>query len=450
MYGNCHSYRGCLGLNTSLVLWGVLAVCMNCCCGGFAEIIDEAGQATAENLEFPLLNPPSPELPPAQNAGGPQRFALRDSARISSASAMRNSKSATTCPLPCSAWNWWHVDTGGPLASGYGIPSTSNSAYPALPGTFYYSLETSPEMDCRVGPVSKVGAYSDVRFRDSGVPMRPFYPNDTCWLQQGYLWALSDYGLFKAGAVTRRFGLDWDGSWWGNTAYFDGFMMAQESGASWEVTPEMSKGFKIDRFLQFFVHNYLDGSLVGADADSVIGSSERYMLVARAVPTLQLSQNETLAVGISGLIGRIENQNQLGLAGLPLSFASPGNQTHSAWAADATYTKGNLKLFAEGLQSYGVLSPSSYISYGPSNRITDALVGVNWTEGAVTYRFCYSLGLDSNPSGTEHLFVPGITVAMTRNTEFYVEYARQEVRHSGTESFTTLENGVQLLLHWHF
>ena len=129
------------------------------------------------------------------------------------------------------------MNTGGPLATGYGIPSTSNSAYPALPGTFYYSLEASPEFDCRWGPFSKIGVYGDVRFRDSGVPLRPFYPDDTCWLQQGYLWASSDLGLFKAGAIARQFGLAWDGSWWGNVAYYDGFMAAEDWGLRGKSRP---------------------------------------------------------------------------------------------------------------------------------------------------------------------------------------------------------------------
>ena len=46
--------------------------------------------------------------------------------------------------------------------------------------------------------------------------------------------------------------------------------------------------------------------------------------------------------------------------------------------------------------------------------------------------------------------MPGVTLAVTRNLDFYFEYVFQEVRHSGAQSFTTLENGVQLLLHWHF
>jgi hypothetical protein len=136
-----------------------------------------------------------------------------------------------------------------------------------------------------------------------------------------------------------------------------------------------------------------------------------------------------------------------------LAVVGPGGLCRSplaAWCVDGTYTNGGLKVFFEGLQSYGTLSPSRYVSYGPSNRLTDLLVGVNWTSGPITYRFCYSVGFDDDPSGTQNLFVPGITVAVTKNVEFYLEYAFQDVRHSGNDKFTTLENGIQAVLHWHF
>ena len=433
-----------------LVLWAWAVAAANWCQGVVVEQPEATGEATPE-LEFPVLNPPSPELPPAGENGPRELWYLFQDSRLDLlGERYAEFKQRDHIPITVSAWNWWHVNTGGPLDSGYGIPSTANSAYPPLPGTYFYSLEAAPEFDFHCGPFTKFGSYSDVRFRDGGTPLRPFYPNDTCWLQQGYVWASADFRVLKAGSINRRFGLDWDGSWWGNTAYFDGFMLAQAWGVSWEVTPPMSGGFKVNRFLQFFVHDYLDGSLVGADPESVIGSSERDMFVARVVPTMQLSPCETLAVGISTWFGRIEDQNQLALVGLPYTFASPSSQTHSAVAIDATYTRGRLKVFAEGLESYGVLSPSSYVSFGASDRVTDALVGFNWTNGPTTYRFCYSASLDSNPSGTQHLFVPGVTLALTRNAEFYAEYVRQEVRHSGEHGFTTLENGMQFLLHWHF
>jgi hypothetical protein len=404
--------------------------------------------------EFPDLQPPPPDAPetsPSEDGQSTQRrYLFQDSALERFGERYEDFKQRSQVPFTVSAWHWWHVDTGGPLGSGYGIPSTTNSAFPILNGTYYYSVEANEECPVQLGPFSKVGVYTDFRFRDGGTPLRPFYPNDTYWMQQGYVWAYAEPGVLKAGAVGRRFGLDWDGSWWGNVEYFDGFKLAYDWGVSWEVTPEFNDGLKVDRFFQFFVRDYLDGSVVGANPESVVGSSQRNTFVARVVPTVQLSESETFALGISGLVGEIQNADQLSLVGLPYVFASTGNQTTSAWAVDATYTVGNLKLFVEGMQSYGTLSPSNYVSFGPSDRITDLLAGVNWTRGPVTYRLCYSVGLEDHPSGTEHLVVPGMTVALTRNTEFYLEYVRQEVRHSGDHSFSTLENGLQLLLHWHF
>jgi hypothetical protein len=431
---------------------------MVCCCALPTLGAEKPGEAVATDLEFPILKPPPPEAEPSAE-GKPQagaqgmvenRYVLQDGWLESFGERYDKFKESHHIPITLSAWHWWHIDTGGPLASGYGIPRTSNPSYPPLPGTYYYSVEANPERACQFGPFTKFGAYTDVRMRDSGTPLRPFYPGDDLWMQYGYVWAYAEPGTLKAGAVGRRFGLDWDGSWWGNVEYFDGFKLASSWGLSWEVTPEMKDGWKIDRYFQFFFHDYLDGSLVGANPVSVNGSSERNTFVARVVPTVQLSEDETLALGISGMVGQIENNQTLTLAGLPFVFASPGDQVPAAWSLDATYTLGKLRLFGEALQSYGVLSPARYVSFGPSDRITDMLAGVNWTHGPITYRFCYSLGLDDNPSGTQHLFVPGVTVALTRNVEFYAEYVRQEVRHNGTSSFTTFENGCQLLVHWRF
>ena len=115
------------------------------------------------------------------------------------------------------------MNTGGPIPSGYGIPGEN--------GTYYYSLEASPEMACQWGPFEKVARYVDVRFRDGGTPLRPFYPNDgDPWIQQGYVWAATGEGVLKAGAIWRRFGLDWDGSWYGSVPYYDGFMLATDWG----------------------------------------------------------------------------------------------------------------------------------------------------------------------------------------------------------------------------
>ena len=150
------------------------------------------------------------------------------------------------------------------------------------------------------------------------------------------------------------------------------------------------------------------------------------------------------------MAGEIQNGPLLSLIGQPQTYASPGNQTLAAWAADLTYTRGDFKTFVEGLQEFGELSPANYVSGGPSNRISDILVGFNWKQGPITYRTTYSMGFYDNPSGTQYLLVPGITAALTRNAELYVDYALQEVRRGGSSDFSPLENGLQLVLHWHF
>lgn len=415
-----------------------------------AEAARQDPAATAPNRlpELPILTPPVPELaapreyiPPVGPSSPEGRYLLQDGWLDRFGQCYESAKRCNNIPITIGAWHWWHIDTGGPNPSGYGIPGEN--------GTFYYSLEASPEFNCNIGPFQKAGAYVDVRFRDGGTPLRPYYPGET-WLYQGYGWAWCPEGVLKAGAVWRRFGLDWDGSWWGSTPYYDGFMLSTGWGVSWEQTPTMEDGFKVDRFFQFFFADNVDESLVGADPMSVLGSSERNTCIARVVPTVQLSDNSTLALGISGLVGEIRNADELSLAGRPQVYASPGDQTLAAWAVDLTYTRGQFKAFIEGLQAYGVLSPARYVSGGASNRTTDLLAGFNWTQGPITYRASYSLSLDDNPSGTQRLFVPGVTVALTRNVELYTEYVLQEVRASGQSDAVTYENGMQMVLHWHF
>lgn len=420
----------------------------------------DSARTSSSLPEAPVLVPPLPEAPSnASNAGapspmfpsaevgthqfGPEYPLLQGGWLDQFGAQVEEYKRENHCPITVSAWHWFHINTGGPNASGYGIPSTEY-------GTYYYGIEANPEFDIDFGSFTKAGAYADVRFRD-GDRFRPYYPGDA-WAYQAYTWAYADPAVLKAGLIWRRFGMDWDGSFWGNTAYYDGFMLATGWGLSWEVTPEMKNGWKVDQYYQFFFRDYLDGSIVGADPTSVVGSAERNVGVARVVPTVQLScKEETLALGLSGMAGTIDNEPLLSLAGIPGVFYPGGdNLGFGAWAADLTYTNHNFKTFVQGLQSYGTLSPARYVSLGPSNRITDMLMGFNWVHGPITYRFTYSLGLDSDPSGTQQLFVPGITVALTKNVELYVEYVNQQVLHSGDDRFNVFENGVQVVLHWRF
>jgi hypothetical protein len=92
--------------------------------------------------------------------------------------------------------------------------------------------------------------------------------------------------------------------------------------------------------------------------------------------------------------------------------------TRTAWAVDATYARKHFKLFGEVLQNYGVLNPRRYVSGGPSRRVTDLIAGTEYVAGPATFRFTYSAGFDEQPSGWQQLFVPGVTLALTKERRF--------------------------------
>jgi len=257
-------------------------------------------------------------------------------------------------------------------------------------------------------------------------------------------------GCFEQATIWKRFGIDWDDTWWGPAQYFDGYKLDTDWGIAWEHRPVFEGGFKVDKYAQFFFHeNGINGSLVGADPESVIGSSEQNTLVARAVPTWQFGEGHELAIGGSVLVGQIKNAPILHLATRPGSYVSPGDQVEFAWGVDATYTQGRFKTYAEFMQSYGIRSPERYVSGGPSNRLTAVLAGARYEWEKLAFRFNYSAGFDANPSGTQHMFMPSATLALTPNVDLWVEYVRSYVRGHASAGDFDLENGIQFLIHWH-
>ena len=69
------------------------------------------------------------------------------------------------------AYNWWHVDNGGPIPSGYGISG--------VPGTHSYYLFAIRKKPVDWGNITKIGAHVQMRFRDSGVPFAHSIPKPT-------------------------------------------------------------------------------------------------------------------------------------------------------------------------------------------------------------------------------------------------------------------------------
>jgi len=391
--------------------------------------------------------PATPPSPPGEAEGEPAWLntpLLKDTFLEDWGQAIEKWKSQWPVSVTGGAYNWWHINNGGPLASGYGIPN-------CLPGTHSYYLFVDKEQPVDWGDITKVGAHLQMRFRDSGVPLRPFYINDDFWFWEAYGFLDTPLGRLKVGSIYKQFGLFWDDSWWGNVQYMDGLKLNSDYGVSLEYTPDFKNDFKVDRYLQFyFAKDRVSGACLGADPESFAGAEEHNTFIARVVPTWKLAEKETFALGISTTVFGIDNRPTLIEYGTNQVFASPGNQTIAGWAVDGTWTKGRWKLFAEFSQLYGTLTPSHYISGGSSNLYTDGLAGATYTRGPIEYRCVYSYGVYNNPYGRQGMLVPGITAKITTNLTLWFEYTYWDARCGLSSQTTTLENGYQMIVDWHF
>jgi hypothetical protein len=338
-------------------------------------------------------------------------------------------------PLTIGGWHWYHARQAGPLASDYGIPG--------LRGTYYYYATFSPELETTNKSFSRVGAHVDFRWRDDEDKFRSFYESNY-WLWQAYGWVQTPVGRLKAGKVWKRYGLDWDGSWWGNTAYFDGHKLDPDYGVSLEETWVISSTLSVDSFAQYFFRDdRVNGSLAGADAEGVRRSGERDTGVVRVVPTWTWGEMK-IALGLSGTAGRILNRRTDG------ATTGVDDEIVGAVAADATFSMGPMKVFGEVSQGWGVITPVHYVSGGPSNKRATALLGAHYTIGFATLRAVYSLGWDDNPNGRQHLTCVGTTLAITKQIDVYLEYVHWEVHGAAGDDNAVFENGYQVVLNWRF
>ena len=434
---------------TCMAIWILTAGCL----AGAIPDEDADGISAVENQ--PVVAPANPDLPAsadqeidytsylggrapsgAQTSGMPSVM-FPDSYPETLFDSLQKWKQTYKLPIRAEAWHWQHQNTGGPLGSGYGIPT--------IRGTLFWSLKADPEMDCDPdGFIKKIGVHSELRLREQE-KYRSFYPSGV-WFWELYAWADTPVGRVKAGQIWRRFGLDWDGTFFGSILFYDGFMINPDYGLSWEHTWSGSDDFKVDSFAQFFIaQDGINGSLSGTDSESQVGSAQHNTGIVRLIPTWTLSDDSTVALGLSGMTGEIRNN--------PIHVAVP-NQVLGAWAVDLTYAKGRWKVFAEALQCYGVRNPVRFVSGGPSNRTTDVLAGIHYKLGPATYRVSYSAGFDDNPYGWEQMWTPGVTIALTKNIDFYAEWVRWDVYNNAqavaTGGHREIEDGISFAINWRY
>ena len=120
------------------------------------------GEATAQGTDHPTspADLPQPALPPAERrraAPPPDDVLLKDSLFEKWGQDIEHWKSQWPVSVTFGAYNWWHVNNGGPIPSGYGIPG--------VPGTHSYYLFGDKEEPVDWGEISKIGARADALSR---------------------------------------------------------------------------------------------------------------------------------------------------------------------------------------------------------------------------------------------------------------------------------------------
>ena len=106
-------------------------------------------------------------------------------------------------------------------------------------------------------------------------------------------------------------------------------------------------------------------------------------------------------------------------------------------------------MFAQYINSHGVITPVNYISGGPSNRQDSFETGVNYKWGPVSVHFDFSKGWYHDPSGSQIIYNPGITFQLAKNLALYTEYVKWNVTNSHNVT-SRYDDGYELALVWKF
>jgi hypothetical protein len=335
-------------------------------------------------------------------------------------------KADNKIPIEVGAWHWWHMNRNHPHDFMYGERG--------LEGTYYYYLKADPEFGGEGSP--HFGAHVDARVRDGDESFRPFF-DSKAWLWEAYGWVDVNDVKIKAGKIWRRFGMDWDGSFYGNVAYFDGWKLDPDWGASIEHTCKFGNNITAPSFVQVFVaEDKVNGSITGADAESDEHASERESIVLRTVPTWTSEKLGAFAVGLSWQAGKIDHHDR-------------SDNTVTAGAVDVSWTKGGAKAFAEWIQTIGERNSANYVTGGGSDKSTVAEIGGSYTYAFATLKANVSHGEYDNPGGSQVLYLVGVDLAVIKNVTLTVEYVRWDAKqqHGPRAIF---EDGFSFVINWHF
>lgn len=282
----------------------------------------------------------------------------------------------------------------------------------------------------------RFGLHVETRFRDT--KLRPFYPS-TVWFQEAYAFAHTNIGEVHVGKFYKKVGIFWDESFWGNILYFNGLTLHPEFGAELVGSKNTGGQTKINYSLQSINNNsHTDGALEGRDVESDTNAAFRYGFTARIAPSLQLGDQYSLTIGVSGLTGTIERT-------VGSSFQL------SQMDGDVTFKAGDASVFSEILYQRGekddVHHPLSRPGY--DNTV------YYW--GGVRYfilkklllRFSYSRAYYLGALSVEQEFLPGITYSIQNNLAIIVEYDYWKLQPEKLPS-TTVDKSLNFVVNYNF
>lgn len=326
------------------------------------------------------------------------------------------------------AYHWFNYNVDTEELT-YGYPNGGE-------GTYFYYLNMDLACPRCNECAPQWGGHVQLRFRDETL-FRSFF-EEQVWFYEAYASLdLPTIGTFKAGKIWKRFGYDWDGTFWGNVPYYDGMKLDPDWGVSWERVWYPGKRLEINAFAQFFLkEDIVNGSISGADPESTGVFDEENTFVARVQPRYRFDKNTSLALGASVLFGQVVD-----------NVGTFGDDTLLQYAVDAEFTWCGLKAFAEWAHSDGRQNPAHYVTGGPSDVYDTLWAGIEYKIGPFTPRVVWSHGEYENPGGSQDLFLVGGTVALTSWLTLYLEYVDWIVQADGGPEIQ-FEKGVQIVLNW--
>jgi hypothetical protein len=294
----------------------------------------------------------------------------------------------------------------------------------------------------------RYGLHVQTRARDS--KLRSFFVSDV-WFQEAYAWAKTEVGEVHAGKFYRKVGILWDDSFFGNVQYFNGLKLNPEYGAELVGSRPFSPAFAVDYSLQYLTNNdKVDGSLPGRDVESDPDATLADTGTVRLVPTWTFGPGRSLALGLSGLSGRIDRRGANPLVGRSFRLGQ--------MAGDATLTWGPSISYVEILRQTGerndTFHPFSRLGYDDA---TYYLAGTRWqVHPRLNLRVNWSRVDYKGTGGTgarETEIVPGLVFNLADNLAdklaLIVEYDWWKSQpRTGPEEF--IDKSYNLVLNYNF